>query len=59
MAVATIAAELRCGDGEHRPEALAARIDQVTGKLGDQLHIGTGAIEDDAVDMPHILVDKR
>ena len=29
------------------------------GKIGDQLDIGAGAIEDDAVDMAHILLDKR
>ena len=59
MAVATVAAELRRGDGEHGPQALAAGIDQMPGKIGDQLDIGTGTIEDDAVDMTHILLDKR
>ncbi len=28
-------------------------------KLGDQLDIGAGAVEDDAVDMAHVLLDKR
>ena len=29
------------------------------GKLGDQLDIGSRPIEDDAVDMGHVLLDKR
>ena len=59
MALATVAAKLRRGDGEHGPQAFAAGIDQVPGEIGDQLDIGTGTIEDDAVDMTHILLDKR
>jgi hypothetical protein len=31
----------------------------MAGKLGDQLDIGSGAIEDDAVDMGHVVLDKR
>ena len=38
---------------------LAAGIDQMTGELGDQLDIGSRAVEDDAVDMGHVLLDKR
>ena len=29
------------------------------GKLGDQFDIRSGAVEDDAVDMSHVLLDKR
>jgi hypothetical protein len=54
-----VAAELRRGDGEHWSQALAAGIDQVPGQIWDQLDIGAGMIEDDAVDMIHILLDKR
>ncbi len=59
MAGALIAGQLGGGDGQHRPEALAAGIDQMPRELGDQLHIGAGAVENDAVDMAHILRDKR
>ena len=38
---------------------LPPEFDQMSGKIGDQLDIGAGAIEDDAVDMTHILLDKR
>ena len=31
----------------------------MAGKIGDQLDIGPRAVEDDAVDMTHILLDKR
>jgi hypothetical protein len=31
----------------------------MAGKLGDQLDIGSRTVEDDAVDMGHILLDKR
>jgi hypothetical protein len=58
----TLAAAKLCGyagDGEHGPEPLAPRLDEVLGELGDQLDIGAGAVEDDAVDMRHILLDKR
>ena len=40
MAVAVIAAQLGGGEGQHRAQALAAGIDQMPGKLGDQLDIG-------------------
>ncbi len=59
MAVAAIAAQLGGGEGEHGAQALAARIDEMPGKLGDQLDIGSRAVEDDAVDMGHVLLDKR
>ena len=31
----------------------------MAGKIGDQLDIGPRAVEDDVVDMTHILLDKR
>jgi hypothetical protein len=58
MGVARIAAELRRGDSKHGPEAFAAGIDQMPGELGDQLDIGAGAIENDAIDMRHVGFDK-
>ena len=59
MAVAVIVAQLGRRQREHWAQALAARIDQMPGKLGDQLDIGSRLIEDDAVDMGHVLLDKR
>ncbi len=59
MAVAAIAAELGGGDGQHGAQALAPRIDQMPGKFGDQVDIGSRPVEDDAVDMSHVLLDKR
>src|SRR5262245_16451959 len=56
MSVALIAAQARGGDGA---QALAARVDQMAGKLRDKLDIGPGAVEDDVVDMSHVLLDKR
>jgi hypothetical protein len=59
MAVAAIAAEFGRGQGKHGPQALAARIDEMPGKLGDQLDIRSRPVEDDAVDIGHVLLDKR
>jgi hypothetical protein len=59
MSVAFIAAQARGGEGEHGAQALAARVDQMAGKLRDKLDIGPRAVEDDVVDMSHVLVDKR
>jgi hypothetical protein len=59
MTLAPVAAKLRRGYGKHRPQALAAGIDEMAGEIWDQLDIGTGTVEDDAVDMTHILLDKR
>jgi hypothetical protein len=59
MAIALIAAQPSRGEGKHRPKPLAARVDEVVGKLGDKLDIGSGTVEDDVVDMAHVLLDKR
>src|SRR5680860_1476502 len=59
MPVARIAAHLRGGEGEHRPQALSPGVDQMPGEFGDQVDIGAGPVEDDAVDMGHVLLDKR
>ncbi len=59
MTVAAIAAELGRGERQHGPQALAAGIDEMPGKLGDQLDIRSRPVEDDAVDMGHVLLDKR
>ena len=59
MAVALIGAELGRRDGEHGTKPLAAGIDEMAGELGDQFDIRSRAVEDDAVDMGHVLLDKR
>src|SRR5262249_13835494 len=59
VAVTLVRAELGGGDGEHWTQALAAGIDQVAGKLWDQLDIRSRTVEDDAVDMGHVPLDKR
>ena len=59
MTFAAVIAELRRGEREHRPETLAAGVDKMAGELRDQLDIGARAVEDDPVDMDHILRDKR
>ena len=59
MPVPAITAELGRGERQHGPQALSAGIDQMPGKLGDQLDIRTRPVEDDAVDMGHVVLDKR
>src|SRR4029453_4409280 len=59
MPVAAIAAELGRCESQHRPQALSAGIDQMPGKLGDQVDIPTRPVEDEAVDMGPVLLDKR
>ena len=58
MAVAAIAAELRRAERQHRPQPLAAGLDQMVGELGDQLDVGAGARQDDGVDAAHVRGDK-
>ena len=38
---------------------LPPELDQMAGEIGDQLDIGPCPVEDDVVDMTHILLDKR
>src|SRR6185436_9750038 len=57
MAVPAVAAQLGGGDGQHRPQPLAAGIDQMVRKLRNQLDVGYRLVEDDAVDRLHILGD--
>ena len=52
-----IVAQLRGGDGQHRPQPLAAGIDEVMRQLGDQLDVGDRLVEDDAVDRIHVADD--
>ena len=54
VAVAGIAGEPRHRQGQHRPQPLAARIDQVVGDLGDHRHLGAGARQDHGVDALHV-----
>ena len=42
---------------QHRPQPLAAGIDEVMGQLGDQLDVGDRLVEDDAVDRLHVAGD--
>ena len=57
VAVAAIAAQLGGGDRQHRPQPLAAAVDQMVRELGDQLDVRHRLVEDDAVDRLHILRD--
>jgi hypothetical protein len=59
MAIARVATQLRCPEREHWAQALAPGIDEMARELRDQLDIRAGAVENDAVDMRHILLDKR
>ena len=54
VAVAGIAGQHRHGEGEHRPQPLAAGIDQVVGHLRDHRHLGAGARQDGGVDPLHV-----
>ena len=49
MAVAAIAAQPRRGQGQHRPQPLAAGGDDMAGKLRDQRHRAVHALDDGAV----------
>ena len=55
MAVARVAAHPRRGDGQHRPQPLAAGGDQVPGDVGDDAHIRAGAVDDQRVDPLHVV----
>ena len=57
VALAAVAAQLGGGDGQHRPQPLAAGIDQMVRELRDQLDVGHRLVEDDAVDRLHVLGD--
>jgi len=62
MTVAGVAAQFCRRERQHRPQPLAAAIDQVMGKLGDHLDIGHRLVENDAIDRFHIVgheVEKR
>ena len=58
MSVAAIAAHLRRRQSQHRPQPLAARVDQVAGKLGDHVDMGPGMEQDGLVDPRHVLGDQ-
>ena len=55
VAVATVAAHLRGRQRQHRPEALAAGVDEVPRDLGNEFHVGPGARPDQGVDPRHSL----
>ena len=57
MRPAPVAGDLRRGEGEHRPQALAARFDQMSGELGDQRHAALHAIDDQRIDGLKIAFD--
>src|SRR3546814_8697035 len=50
MALALVAAELGRGQGQHRPQPLAAGGDDVAGELRDQRHGRLHVLHDEAVD---------
>ncbi len=50
MAAARVAAELRRGEGQHRPEPLAAGRDDMAGHLRNERHRALHPFEDDPVD---------
>jgi hypothetical protein len=54
MARSVIAAEPRRGHGQHRPQALAARGDQMTRELRDQPDRALHAREDQRIDGRHV-----
>ena len=58
MARAFVAAEFGRGDGQHGPEPLAARIDQVPGKFGDQFDVRARLGQDDRIHLGHAGGDK-
>ncbi len=58
VAVAAIAGEPRHREREHRPQPLAAGIDQVVGDLRDHRHFGSGPRQDRAVDAFHVGCDQ-
>ena len=58
MPGAVIAAELGGGDRQHGTQAFAAAVDQVMGEFRDQLDVGHGLVENDAIDRLHVLVDE-
>jgi hypothetical protein len=58
MAIAGIAAKARGGEGEHRPQAFAARRDEVVGDFRDHRDLGAGARQNRPVDQGHIVGDQ-
>ena len=54
-----IAEQGAAGERQHRPHALAAAGDQVSGKLGDQRDLALHPLEDDGVDAVHVAGDER
>ena len=59
VAGAGITEQGRGGERQHRPHALSAAPDQMTGKLGDQRDLALHALEDDGVDAVHVARDER
>ena len=50
MAIPRISAEFCCSQRQHRPEALAAAIDEVVSKFWDHLDVGHRLVENNTVD---------
>ena len=59
VAIAAIAAEARCGEGQHRPQPLAAGGDDMAGELRDQRDRAAHALEDERIDALHIVLQQR
>jgi hypothetical protein len=58
VTVALEAAELGRGEGEHRPQALAAGRDEVSGELRDERDRALHVVDDDLVDPPQVVEDQ-
>ena len=58
VAGARIVAQLRRGERQHGPQALAARIDEMVGELRNKVDLGYSLVEDDAVDALHVGSDE-
>ncbi len=58
MVLALVAGHLRRAKRQHRPQSLAAGIDQVAGDLGNKIDMRTGLRQDQPVDPLHIGANK-
>ena len=54
VSLAPIAGQLGCRDGQHGAKPLAARVDQMVGKLWNELDVGHRLVEDDPVYPRHL-----
>jgi hypothetical protein len=55
---AAVAAEFRRGQGQHRPQPLAAGRDNMAGQLRDQRHRTLHLLDDPTIDGGHVVFDE-